>query len=71
MPNRKELRRIKKSELLKICLDNSIDCNRKSSKNELVDKIFKNKELRNSLSAHKHESTFCADKGVLNYAIYW
>jgi hypothetical protein len=49
MPTRKELRRIKKADLLEICLDNNIECNRKSSKNSLVDKIFKNKKLRGSL----------------------
>lgn len=48
---RKELRRFKKADLLKLCLDNSIDCSRKSSKNELVDKIFKNKELKGTLIA--------------------
>ena len=48
---RKELNRFPKKELLKTCKENGIECNSKSLKSELVNKIFKNKQLRGSLIA--------------------
>lgn len=48
---KKEIRRFTKKELLKICKDNNLPCNSKSSKAELVAQVFKNKQLKNSLQA--------------------
>ena len=47
--NRKEIKRFTKLELRKICNDNGIPCNTKTSKADLVSSVFKNKQLRGSL----------------------
>ena len=48
---RKELNRFLKKDLMKIARDNNMPCNSKDSKRNLVDCIFKNKDLRKSLTA--------------------
>ena len=48
---KKEIKRFSKATLIKMCKENSMDCNKKDSKNSLVDKIFKNRKLRSTLKA--------------------
>jgi len=48
--SRKELNRYSKSQLLKICRDNGFDCKKTMLKSELVNKIMKNKAVREKLS---------------------
>ena len=48
---KKELKRFSKSALIKICGENSVECNRKDLKTDLVNRIFKNKGLRSKLTA--------------------
>ena len=48
---KKELKRFSKSALIKICGENSVECNRKDLKTDLVNRIFKNKGLRSKLKA--------------------
>jgi len=48
---KKGLRRFKKAELVKIAKDNSIMVKKSLSKNVIVDMIFKNKSVRNTLTA--------------------
>ena len=47
--NKSQIRRYTKVELRRICLENGIHCNTKTSKIELVSNIFKNKQLRSTL----------------------
>jgi len=49
--SKKLIRRFKKADLLRMCKDGLIPCSKKDSKNMLVDKVFKNKKLRSSLTA--------------------
>lgn len=49
--SKKEIRRFKKADLLKMCKDGLIPCSKKDSKAVLVTKVFKNKKLRSSLQA--------------------
>jgi hypothetical protein len=65
---KKEINRYKKNDLLKIAKDNGIEANRKMSKRELVNKVYKNKSLRKSLKAP--EKRKLTEKQKANLAKY-
>ena len=62
--SKKELRRFSKSQLVKIAKENQIEVNKKSSKNVLVDIIFKNKQVRNKLTAPNKREPTAAQKAA-------
>lgn len=61
---KKELRRFSKSQLLKISKENQIEVNRKSSKNVIVDIIYKNKQVRNTLTPPNKREPTAAQKAA-------
>ena len=64
--SKKEIKRFKKADLVKLCKEYDVQCSKKDSKALLVDKVFKSKKMRSSL--HAPEKRKMSEKQMSNLA---